>query len=122
MAGTYNDFKAMAGKQTKAKIQKKITPQDAVDLLNEAAKLNAQAIRALVDHRVRVNDKLADHPTIQVAVNRYEVPYLGMLGVLNGLFGIDEHGCGAILAEVSHKYNGGIKFTLNPNFAGKKFK
>lgn len=86
--------------------QKSITPYDVVALLNEAVKLDPAAMHALVESRVPCNEALADHPTIQVSVydERTGEPTpgqfkVGILGILNGLFGTDSAGWGCITAN-----------------------
>lgn len=80
--------------------EKAVTAQDVVDLLNEAAKLDPQAMRALVDARVVCNDALADHPRIQVGRASDTDPSspwtVGLLGILNGIFGTFDNGWGCI--------------------------
>jgi hypothetical protein len=53
----------------------------------------------LIDARVTCNEALADHPTIQVGQQdgSYQV---GLLGILNGLFGINDAGWGPITAHI----------------------
>lgn len=76
----------------------------AVNVLNEALRRDPSAIQALFAHRVPCNSALAQDPTIQVAQEGEAVPggrshsswSLGMMGLLNGLFGIDERGWGHI--------------------------
>lgn len=75
-----------------------------VDLLNEAFALDPQAMQALFAHRVPCNSALRDHPTIQVAAAGEALPgaatapacTVGVIGLLNGLFGVDERGWGHI--------------------------
>ena len=73
-----------------------------VELLNEALTLDPVAVSALCVYRVPCSVGLADHPKIQVlqlgaqSLAQYEV---GMLGILNGLTGVDSKGRGAIAAE-----------------------
>jgi len=72
-----------------------VHPQDAVDLLNEMYALDGAATAALIENRVPCNEALLEHPTIQVgATNRYGHGLVGLLGVLNGLFGVhNTRGC-----------------------------
>ena len=70
-------------------IRESVTPQDLCDFMNELIKLDPEAIYNLIRARVPVNDGIANHPTAQVCAikdqpERYD---LGLLGVLNGLFG-----------------------------------
>lgn len=53
-----------------------------IQTLNEAFEADPNAINALITMRVPCNQKLADHPTIQVGGNPDVV---GMLGVINGI-------------------------------------
>lgn len=77
-----------------------------VALLNEALELDPVAISALCVHRVPCQIGLAMHPKIQVkqigaqSLVQYEV---GMIGILNGLCGVDSEGRGAIAAEFDDK-------------------
>lgn len=83
-------------------IKESITVDDVVTLLNEALGLDREAIDTLVGTRVLCNSALASHPTIQVMGSQMTggpQPYrVGLLGVLNGLFGIDDKGFGPIAA------------------------
>lgn len=78
------------------------SPQETVELLNELLTIDPTCINALFTHRVRCNDKMADHPTVQVRPHaaKYTV---GVLGLLNALFGTHDlpghiEGYGAITA------------------------
>lgn len=84
-------------------LKKTISVQDVCDLLNEMLVIDYDCINTLITRRVKCNDTTADHPTIQA--RRYEfVTYskLGLLGFLNGLFGIREDGMGAICMEIEN--------------------
>ena len=86
-----------------------VTVSQVVELLNQALKIDSIAITNLVRTRVVCNRGLANHQTIQVGLapgcdpednpkdHEYEV---GLLGLINGLFGIDEKQWGAIAAEM----------------------
>jgi len=78
-------------------IKESITLDEAIELLSEAGRLDPIAMAALIDNRVGCNEFLVDHPTIQVVEDDGKY-YVGLLGVINGLFGIDEKGNGAIAA------------------------
>lgn len=74
----------------------------AIGVLNELLRTDEQAITALVEHRVTANAALADHPTAQVMVRDHGPrigPCIGMLGVINAIFGADENGYGYIGVE-----------------------
>ncbi len=86
-------------------IKESITVDDALEVLNRMLETDPQATREIfLFGRVPCNKALADDPTIQVKT--YQVkkgePKLsvGVLGVLNGLFGIDEGGWGPISVNV----------------------
>jgi len=73
--------------------------EEAVSALNSMLALDRAAIEALVEHRVVCNMALYDHPTAQVAVDTgYHTPRIGLLGVINGIFGCDENLVGFIVA------------------------
>lgn len=94
-----------------------VTIAEVVSLLNELAVLDPDAMHALVENRVVCNDALADHPTVQVASRGewngagYE---FGILGVLNGLFGSDEAGWGAIAAVFGNEDRRLVGFVARP--------
>lgn len=91
-----------------------ISIDQVIAILNEAVAADAKAITNLIDHRVPCNRELADHPSIQVGwfpkdgsapppgsanVERegYELR-MGLLGLINGFFGVREDGWGYISA------------------------
>ena len=65
-----------------------VTIDGAVKLLNEMLAADVGATAALIANRVPCNKALADHPTIQVH-RQHDVTFVGLLGVINGLFGVD---------------------------------
>ena len=69
---------------------------NAIKVLNEALQLHPEAINALFNTHVSVNDALANHPTIQVR----EGNYLSVIGILNGIFGADEEKNGFLAKSV----------------------
>ncbi len=79
----------------------------AVAVLNRALEADPEAITELVNTRVTYNDALADDPTVQVGLvdegieggQVHRVCRLGPLGLINGLFGVDEFQSGYIYAE-----------------------
>lgn len=77
-----------------------VTPEDICDLLNELLGLDLEATFYLIENRVKCNDKVASHPSIQVGESDLGGDYkVGMLGVVNGFFGTGPDGFGAIVAE-----------------------
>lgn len=90
-------------------IKNQITIEDALALLNEMNTLDAQATKDLVEKRVSCNEALADHPSIQTGKTMTDTidqndkalvrgHRVGLLGVLNGLFGANAEGWGPICA------------------------
>jgi len=99
-------------------IRKNISIADALNVLNRAVKADPEAMAALRAAKVPCNDELAKDEEIQVSMDQIpgavhdvweddepvevggrKVYKVGFLGVLNGLFGIDERtGFGAIAA------------------------
>jgi hypothetical protein len=77
--------------------------EKAVKILNEAVELDEPAIRALINYRVPVNKLLAEHATIQVGTYHPESKEtgacVGLLGIINGIFGTDEEQWGFIAVE-----------------------
>lgn len=89
-------------------IKESITVDDALEVLNRMLETDPEAARQLfIFGRVPCNEALAEDPTINVkayrnprepeAAPKYSV---GILGVLNGLFGMDEGGWGPITTNV----------------------
>lgn len=81
-------------------IKETITVDDAIALLNSMVKADPKATEALVEQRIPCNEALAEHPTIQVVGGEGpNPPKVGLLGVINGMFGIDDQGWGPIAAQ-----------------------
>jgi hypothetical protein len=91
---------------------KAISIDDALAVLNAALALDGTAVRGLFHHRVPCNDALAEHHTVQVASGpcaadaRFSQSELaegqhnvGVLGLINGIFGVDHESVGFIAAE-----------------------
>ena len=77
-----------------------VTIQEVVDYLNELMELDRVAVGALINNRVPCNQALAEHPTCQVrAQDGGHV--VGLLGILNGMFGVDGEGWGALAIAFS---------------------
>lgn len=72
-----------------------ITVEDVITLLNEAVALDRPAMAALLANRVPCTAALADHSTIQVQA-QHGGYHVGLLGIINGIFGIDDDGKGPI--------------------------
>lgn len=79
-------------------IKPSVTVEEAIELLNELVTADPEAARNLVEQRVECTQGLAGHPTIQVYQPEGVTPSVGLLGVINGMFGTDEAGWGPISA------------------------
>ena len=63
----------------------------AVEVLNQALESDPKAISAMMAQRFDCNKALTEHPTIQTGESD-----LGVMGLINGLFGVDKDGRGFI--------------------------
>lgn len=70
-----------------------------VALLNELIALDRDAIEKLIAARVQCNQALADHPSVQVLAVSGDF-WVGMLGVLNGIYGCNQESVGYIEAHL----------------------
>lgn len=70
--------------------------------LNDTLEIDPAAIATLCGMRIPCNQKLADHPTIQVRAEQDGSFSVGLVGLLNGLIGADQkqHGYLAATFEV----------------------
>jgi len=93
-------------------IKKNITPQQMVDFLNELLITDRRTIENLFGSRVVCNKKLAKHPTVQVMAYGTKKGFymVGLIGLLNGMFGADKDGWGCISMDL--KGSKLTKFTL----------
>jgi len=74
-----------------------ISIDELIIFLNELIKIDKQAIHKLIKFRTPCNEALANHESVQVAVDFFGFE-VGLLGILNGMFGTDEDKYGAITA------------------------
>jgi hypothetical protein len=79
--------------------REQVSIDEVLAFLNELVKVDEPAIRSLVETRVPCGLALAEHPTVQVQAYPNGTPLVGVLGVLNGLFGVDDRNYGPITAE-----------------------
>jgi len=72
-----------------------------IEVLNSMLEADPVATRALVETRVPCNATMAAHPTVQVLTdpNNPESYSVGLLGVVNGIGGIDDKDYGPISAH-----------------------
>lgn len=71
--------------------------EEALEVLNRIVDADPTAAKGLVDLRVPCSIALAEDESIQVGIHTLHEATLSLLGVVNGFFGIDEDGNGAIL-------------------------
>lgn len=92
-----------------------VTPEQAVQILNEALGADPAAINTMFKHRTKCNEKLANHKRIQVRAYPLEgdpgIPNVGVLGLLNGIFGIKPSGYGFIQTELEGEQI--VRFSIN---------
>ena len=101
-------------------LKNSITPRDVCDLLNELLKIDYNAIYDLVSTHFACNEKVANHPTVQVrAHNDYKEYTLSLFGFLNGLFGIRDDGFGSICYIISKDNDKITGFKLTPENLNK---
>lgn len=82
------------------------TPYDVCSFLNKILKLDPSVINQLFNYRVLCNNNITNHPTIQVESNEIdEKDYVGILGILNGLFGVNEKNRGYICMIIDDNNN-----------------
>ena len=74
-----------------------VTVEDAILYLNGILHTDGDCIAELVSHRVVCNHAMAHHPTVQV-MEKDGAFLVGLLGILNGLFGANDDGWGYISA------------------------
>jgi hypothetical protein len=84
-------------------IKESVTIDEVIGLLNELLEKDRDAVVPLFTRRMPCNKAIAEHPTVQVSrING--VDHLGVLGILNGFFGVDERNWG-VLAMVVDEQN-----------------
>ena len=84
-------------------VKESIAIQETVNFLNEILKYDPVAITAMFSLRVACNKDLADHKTVQVGALSKSYFQVGMIGILNGLFGADKYRWGHISADYDNR-------------------
>ena len=75
-----------------------VTVDTAIAVLNRALEADPKVISDLVAARLPCNEALADDPTVQCGEWGGVPLTVGLLGIINGIFGADERGTGYICA------------------------
>lgn len=78
--------------------RKEITAEFVVEFLNNLLKIDKDAIMNLIENRVRCNDAIGNHEEVQASFNSGRLS-LGLLGLINGFFGVNDKGYGCIVAH-----------------------
>lgn len=76
-------------------IRNTISIAETVEYLNSLLAADPLAMRAMLRTLTICNNTLAEHPSAQVW-DCGDTAAIGLMGVINGLFGIDDNGWGAI--------------------------
>lgn len=66
-----------------------VSAQYVVDFLNEILRLDKYALTDMMSEGISVNKELKNHPTVLVIERVEGVPEIGLLSILNGLFGLE---------------------------------
>ena len=83
-------------------LKRKVKIDDAIEYLNGLLRLDHSAVMGLCEERVQCNSDLAAHPSCQVYALPNDAGYrVGLLGVLNGLFGTIDGGPHASYGPIS---------------------
>jgi len=99
-------------------VKEKISIEETVAFLNELLKTDPDAINNFFSIRVACNKQMADHSTVQVAVISNDYFIFGIIGILNGLFGSDEHGWGHISADIDNGKVTGFRVLTDDDVVG----
>lgn len=94
-----------------------------VKFLNELLATDGEAIRALFKYCVPCNERLDAHPTVQTRGEPGTQPFVGFLGILNGLLGAYstgvKRGHGPISAVFDDRTDELLFFDYNANIQRK---
>jgi len=102
-------FRAHLTRTHKEKVQ---LAMEVCAYLNELLEADQLTLHRMVEARFRCNRKLLEHPTAQVDASR-GTPVVGLLGIINGLIGVDDNRWGYVTALYgsNHELE---KFVLSP--------
>lgn len=85
---------------------------NAIEVLNRIHKADPTILQTLIFTRVPCNETLAKDPTVQVGCIDSKWPgtepkewEVGILGIINGLFGVDDRNIGYIAADLDNEGN-----------------
>ena len=88
-------------------IKESVTLEEVINYLNELLEVDTEAVSNLFNNvRVPCNEAMANYETVQVEANRLPEVYgeyaVGILGILNGLFGCGEDSWSTIYMTVDN--------------------
>ena len=86
-----------------------ITPDKAIEVLNRLLQKDFWAIQELFKYRVKCNEDLAQDETCQVKQESKGKYTVGLIGIINAIFGIDEEKCGFISYSIDPGEDGFIQ-------------
>lgn len=72
--------------------------REVIDVLNRIHEKDPTVLPALINYRVPCNDVLAEDPTVQVGITPEGGWEVGLLGILNGVCGVNANDIGFIAA------------------------
>lgn len=100
----------------------RVTVEEAIAVLNRVHALDPNVMQALIEFRVECNEQLADDETVQVAVKGEQLHRasgtelaeynVGLLGILNGIFGIQPDTTTGYIAAVYNRSMQLLRFEL----------
>ena len=91
-------------------ISETISIDDVVEYLNSVLEADPLALRALLCTFIPCNKKLAKHPTAVVNPAWHEGYTIGVIGLINGMFGVGEDNYPAICYKIDTETNKVIGF------------
>lgn len=66
-----------------------VSAQFVVDFLNELLRMDKYALTDMMTERISINKELQTHPTLQAKEREKGVQEIGLLAVINGMFGLE---------------------------------
>jgi len=99
-----------------------VSINEVIQFLNELLQIDSDAINKLLSLRVSCNKELDKHETVQTFAAPVKgvtaddgpktIPVVGILGIINGMFGVNSDNFGAIMIMIERKTGKAVKFGL----------
>ena len=99
-----------------------VSVNEVIQFLNEVLQIDSDAINKLLTIRVPCNEKLDNHESVQTFCVPFKgkekddkprpISVVGILGIINGMFGINSDKFGSIMIMIERKTGKAIKFGL----------